>query len=36
LTTADGLADNWVLDVVAAADGVVWVATYGGLSRYEP
>ena len=36
LTIVDGLADNWVLDVVAAADGAVWVATYGGLSRYEP
>ena len=36
LTIVDGLADNWVLDVVVAPDGAVWVATYGGLSRYEP
>jgi ligand-binding sensor domain-containing protein len=36
LTTADGLADNWVLDVVVAPDGAVWAATYGGLSRFEP
>jgi len=36
LTTADGLADNWVLDVVVAPDGAVWVATYGGLSRFAP
>lgn len=36
LTTADGLADNWVLDVLVAPDGAVWVATYGGLSRFQP
>jgi ligand-binding sensor domain-containing protein len=36
LTTADGLADNWVLAVVVAPDGAVWVATYGGLSRFKP
>ena len=36
LTTADGLADNWVLDVVVAPDGAVWAATYGGLSRFQP
>jgi len=36
LTTADGLADNWVLHVLVAPDGAVWIATYGGLSRYAP
>ena len=36
LTTADGLADNWVLDVVVAPDGAVWLATYGGVSRFQP
>ena len=36
LTTADGLADNEVLTIVVAPDGAVWVATAGGLSRFQP
>jgi len=30
--TRDGLADSWILDVVEADDGRVWVATRGGLN----
>lgn len=36
LTTADGLADNTVSHVLVTPDGTVWVATGGGLSRYQP
>jgi ligand-binding sensor domain-containing protein len=33
-TTADGLVDNCVFDITAAADGALWFATGGGISRY--
>ena len=36
LTTADGLADNEVSAIVVAPDGAVWVATDGGLNRFQP
>jgi ligand-binding sensor domain-containing protein len=36
LTTREGLADNHVQHLLATADGSVWVATPGGLSRYNP
>jgi ligand-binding sensor domain-containing protein len=36
LTTHEGLADNHVQHLLALADGSVWVATPGGLSRYNP
>jgi hypothetical protein len=35
LSPQDGLVSNVVSDVVKAADGVVWVATALGLSRYD-
>lgn len=30
-----GLAGNWVRDIVRGADGFLWVATAGGLSRFD-
>jgi ligand-binding sensor domain-containing protein len=35
-STANGLADEAVLYLAAAADGSLWFATPGGLSRYQP
>ena len=34
-TTAEGLGSNDVRDIIAAADGTVWVATAGGASRFS-
>lgn len=34
-TVADGLAHNRVFDMATDADGSVWVATSGGVSRYD-
>ena len=34
-TTAEGLGSNDVRDIMAAADGTVWVATAGGVSRFS-
>ena len=34
-TTADGLADNLVRQLVPAPDGTVWFATAGGVSHYN-
>ena len=30
-----GLAGNWVRDIVKGSDGFLWVATAGGLSRFD-
>ena len=35
LQEQDGLANNTVLSVERGADGGIWFATYGGVSRYE-
>lgn len=34
INTEDGLADNTVLGTVEGKDGSMWIATYGGVSRY--
>lgn len=34
ITTEDGLADNTVLGTVEGKEGSMWIATYGGVSRY--
>ena len=34
ITMEDGLADNTVLGTVEGKDGSMWIATYGGVSRY--
>lgn len=34
-TTADGLASDSVRDILEDDDGVLWIATTGGLSRYD-
>ncbi len=31
-----GLADFWVYDIAYAADGVMWIGTWDGVSRYDP
>lgn len=35
LTTADGLAANNVTSILQDADGALWFATVGGVSRYD-
>lgn len=35
-TTADGLAANHVTHIALATDGVAWISTVGGLSRWSP
>ncbi len=30
-----GLAGNWVRDIAQDADGAIWIATSGGLSRFD-
>ena len=35
-TTADGLAHDIVRDVLERRDGSIWLATMGGVTRYEP
>jgi ligand-binding sensor domain-containing protein len=35
-TSHEGLADNRVQFAAFAADGSLWFATPGGLSRYRP
>jgi ligand-binding sensor domain-containing protein len=35
-TVDDGLADNIVYSIAAAADGTLWFGTEGGVSRYRP
>jgi len=35
ITTADGLPQNSVNDMMLGADGALWLATFGGLSRYD-
>ncbi|MAC06120.1 MAG: hypothetical protein CL671_09520 [Balneola sp.] len=34
ITTDEGLADNTILGTVEGDDGSMWIATYGGVSRY--
>ena len=34
-TIADGLPDNRIADVLVDSDGVLWIATLGGLCRYD-
>jgi len=34
-TVADGLPQNSVNDVVRTRDGYLWVATYGGIARFD-
>jgi ligand-binding sensor domain-containing protein len=34
-TTADGLAERHVSAIAIADDGVVWLGTWGGLSRFD-
>lgn len=34
-TTEDGLTQNSVNDIVQTQDGYLWLATYGGLVRYD-
>ncbi|MCH8294177.1 response regulator, partial [Candidatus Poribacteria bacterium] len=34
--TTDGLAHNWVKDIDVDRDGTIWIATAGGVSRYDP
>ncbi len=34
-TTADGLPQNSVNDIVETADGRIWIATFGGLARFD-
>ena len=36
LTTADGLAGDQILAMEMTADGVLWLVTDGGVSRYVP
>jgi ligand-binding sensor domain-containing protein len=36
ITTADGLADNHVTQIVSANDGSLWFVTKGGISHYQP
>lgn len=31
----DGLPHRWTLDVLQDRNGFIWIATYGGLSRYD-
>jgi signal transduction histidine kinase len=35
-TTRDGLAHNIVRDVLETREGTLWLATMGGLTRYDP
>ena len=35
LSRADGLPSNYVLHMTQRADGFVWIATAGGLARYD-
>jgi Tfp pilus assembly protein PilF/sugar lactone lactonase YvrE len=35
-TTADGLARDYILDIVVGSDGALWFATNGGVSRFDP
>ncbi len=34
-TTEKGLAGNWVSSIVETPDGFLWIATSGGLSRFD-
>lgn len=34
-TTADGLPQNTVNDIVLLPNGELWVATFGGLARFD-
>ena len=36
LTVADGLTHNRVYDIDKGRDGVIWIATYKGLNKYDP
>jgi signal transduction histidine kinase/CheY-like chemotaxis protein/AraC-like DNA-binding protein/streptogramin lyase len=35
LTTADGLAQGFVYDILQSRDGFIWIATKDGLNRYD-
>ncbi|HAD13380.1 MAG TPA: hypothetical protein DCF33_13195, partial [Saprospirales bacterium] len=35
LTTADGLSQGMVLDIIQSRDGFMWIATKDGLNRYD-
>jgi len=34
-TTEDGLPQNSINDIVQTSDGYLWIATYGGLARFD-
>jgi hypothetical protein len=34
--TGDGLPDPWVTDFLTSRDGAYWVATNGGVARFDP
>lgn len=34
-TTADGLPQNSVTDIVQTQDGYLWISTFGGLARFD-
>ncbi len=34
-TTADGLPQNSINDILETADGRIWLATFGGLARFD-
>jgi ligand-binding sensor domain-containing protein/serine phosphatase RsbU (regulator of sigma subunit) len=34
-TTADGLSDNFIRSISTAPDGSTWIATSGGISRFD-
>jgi ligand-binding sensor domain-containing protein len=35
LTVADGLVDDRVVDLLEDRDGILWIATLGGISRFD-
>ena len=35
LTTADGLSQGFVFDILQSRDGFIWIATKDGLNRYD-
>ncbi|MFZ4477675.1 MAG: ligand-binding sensor domain-containing protein, partial [Saprospiraceae bacterium] len=35
LTTADGLSQGMVFDILQSRDGFIWIATKDGLNRYD-
>lgn len=35
LTTADGLSQGMIFDILQSRDGFIWIATKDGLNRYD-